>query len=982
MTTPVKLTPFSRNLMLAVALVVIVTSGFVLYLRAENQLQYAYQQRELSVRYADELRQSSDDLTRMVRTYVVTGEPIYKTRYQRILDIRNGEKPRPEAYWRSYWDLVLVDGQAPRADSAQQIALLSLMRQAGFTEQEFQKLADAEAHLTALTATEFIAMSLAEVRGTDAEAAHAKARRMVFDGQYHQAKAGIMKPIDEFYVLMDERTRAAIQFAEQNAAAIRLIFVATALGLFFVLWRSYIALRNTLGGSVDEVYAQIVKIGGGDLSVSVSPRYGGESSVLSWLAEMRSRLSDIERRRFLLEERLSVVVESAPNALLMVDRNGCITLANAQAGRLFGYSREEMHGQRVELLVPERFRSAHPQQRDRFFAAPVTRAMGAGRDLFGLCNGGREVPVEIGLSPVATSEGEFVLASVIDITERKNTQAKLLRLQREHERILNTVDFGIHGIDLQGNIFFENLGAAAMFGRDAQEMIGQPAHALMHHTRVDGAPYPLSECHIYATLRDGVLRRVEDEVFWRKDGTNFPVSYTSTPLYDDTGAIAGVLVAFRDITTRKQIEAALHRAQSELEDRVRERTDELRTANLALHDSDQRMRLATEATGVGIWEWNVISNKITWDAQMFRMYGIAPTPDGIIAYSDWSGSVVPEELQQQEEILQDTVRRLGRSHRVFRISRRNDAQVRVIEAVEAVRSNAQGQAEWVVGTNLDITERRWAETALQQAHDELETKVMERTAELARAKERAESADRIKSAFLATMSHELRTPLNSIIGFTGILLQGLAGALNPEQGKQLDMVRGSARHLLALINDVLDISKIEAGQLEVTREWFELAPSIQKVIDVIKPLAENKMLALRVTVAPGLGHAVSDQRRFEQILLNLLSNAVKFTEHGEITLVAESVVDYKSPLGSAPGPAIRLCITDTGIGIAPEDLATLFQPFRQLDSGLARNHEGTGLGLAICRRLADLMGGDIHAASTPGKGSMFSFTLPLEAPAP
>lgn len=850
MTTPVKLTPFSRNLMLAVALVVIVTAGFVLYLRAENQLQYAYQQRELSVRYADELRQSSDDLTRMVRTYVVTGEAIYKTHYQRILDIRNGEKPRPEAYWRSYWDLVLVDGQAPRADSAQQIALLSLMRQAGFTEQEFQKLADAEAHLTALTATEFIAMSLAEVRGTDAEAAHAEARRMVFDGQYHQAKAGIMKPIDEFYVLMDERTSAAIQFAKQNAAAIRLIFVATALGLFFVLWRSYIALRNTLGGAVDEVYAQIVKIGGGDLSASILPRYGGQNSVLSWLAEMRSRLSDIERRRVLLEERLSVVVESAPNALLMVDRNGYITLANAQAGRLFGYTRDEMHGQQVEMLVPEHFRSAHPQQRDRFFAAPVARAMGAGRDLFGLSKGGREVPVEIGLSPVATSEGEFVLASVIDISERKNAVA------------------------------------------------------------------------------------------------------------------------------------ALHRAQSELEDRVRERTDELRTANLALHDSDQRMRLATEATGVGIWEWNVISNKITWDAQMFRIYGIAPTPGGIIAYSDWSGSVVPEELQQQEEILQDTVRRLGRSHRVFRISRRNDAEVRVIEAVETVRSNTQGQAEWVVGTNLDITERRWAQTALQQAHDELETKVAERTAELARAKERAESADRIKSAFLATMSHELRTPLNSIIGFTGILLQGLAGALNPEQGKQLDMVRGSARHLLALINDVLDISKIEAGQLEVTREWFELAPSIQKVIGVIKPLAENKMLTLRVTVAPGLGHAVSDQRRFEQILLNLLSNAVKFTEHGEITLAAESVVDFKSPLGIAPGPAIRLCITDTGIGIAPEDLVTLFQPFRQLDSGLARNHEGTGLGLAICRRLADLMGGDIHAASTPGKGSMFSFTLPLEAPAP
>ncbi len=261
---------------------------------------------------------------------------------------------------------------------------------------------------------------------------------------------------------------------------------------------------------------------------------------------------------------------------------------------------------------------------------------------------------------------------------------------------------------------------------------------------------------------------------------------------------------------------------------------------------------------------------------------------------------------------------------------------------------------------------------------ELEQIVAERTRELAHAKERAEAADHIKSAFLATMSHELRTPLNSIIGFTGIILQGLAGPLNPEQTKQLEMVRSSSRHLLALINDVLDISKIEAGQLEVASERFDLRASINKVVGIVAPLAEKKGLALRAQIVPELGEAVGDQRRVEQILLNLLNNAIKFTDSGEVALKTELIPDFKSPEWISGQPAVRLCVSDTGIGIKPDDLTTLFQPFRQIESGLSRNYEGTGLGLAICRRLADLMGGDISAESTWTKGSTFSFTFPLQ----
>lgn len=288
------------------------------------------------------------------------------------------------------------------------------------------------------------------------------------------------------------------------------------------------------------------------------------------------------------------------------------------------------------------------------------------------------------------------------------------------------------------------------------------------------------------------------------------------------------------------------------------------------------------------------------------------------------------------------------------------------KAAPLVFDSSQIAEDICVAVALALDNSRLYETVRQHAVD-LERQVAVRTAELAAAMEQARAADHLKSAFLATMSHELRTPLNSIIGFTGILLQELAGPLNQEQHKQLSMVRDSSRHLLALINDVLDISKIEAGQLTLDPSTFNLASSLRRSVDSVAPLARQKGLDLRLDIDGEVTTLHADQRRVEQVLLNLLNNGIKFT--------AEGFVEVRC---RCDGDHYLLAVADSGIGIKEGELDGLFQPFHQIDTGLTRSHEGTGLGLSICRKLVEMMGGTIGVESRWGEGSIFTVRLPRQ----
>ncbi|MCE5190631.1 MAG: hypothetical protein LLG08_02530 [Actinomycetia bacterium] len=262
-------------------------------------------------------------------------------------------------------------------------------------------------------------------------------------------------------------------------------------------------------------------------------------------------------------------------------------------------------------------------------------------------------------------------------------------------------------------------------------------------------------------------------------------------------------------------------------------------------------------------------------------------------------------------------------------------------------------------------------TTQKEAEQALEVLVSERTAALEASLEQLAEANRIKDDFLASMSHELRTPLNSIIGFSGILSQGLAGPLNSEQRKQIDIIRESGERLLGLVNDVLDLSRIESGRVEVLSEEFDLVALAASMTETVRPMAESKSLRIRVESPDAIIPMWTDREKVGQIALNLLSNAIKYTETGEVVVHVEQSVD---------GMTALLKVVDTGRGIAPGEIEDLFDRFAIVRGLVRRVEDGAGLGLFISRRLATLLGGTLTAESMLGKGSVFTLCVPVRHP--
>lgn len=429
----------------------------------------------------------------------------------------------------------------------------------------------------------------------------------------------------------------------------------------------------------------------------------------------------------------------------------------------------------------------------------------------------------------------------------------------------------------------------------------------------------------------------------RRDGTTRSLRITAQPT--DLGTEATILVVVEDVT-------------------------EHMTAIAALRESQEMYRALADNATDAIMRFNRDLRPLYVNPAVSKLFKRTPTDllDGVSdelnfpkeLHAFWAGRV--REVFERGIALSETYVYQNGQERTY------------IEWRLVPEFSAQGQVETVLATARDITEQRQAEEQVAQERKALAEKFEARTAELRMANAELARAARLKDEFLANMSHELRTPLTVILTFTEILRSGLYGKLDARQERPLQAIEESGKHLLSLITDILDVSKIEAGKLELDISNVPIASVCRASVQLIEAQAKKKQLSVAVDLDPNITHIRADERRLKQILVNLLGNAVKFTpSEGAIGLNVSGDVETQT---------VRFVVWDTGIGIAEQDMGRLFQPFVQIDSSLTRHYQGTGLGLALVRRLTDLHNGTIAVESEVGKGSRFEVSLPwIEAAA-
>ena len=441
------------------------------------------------------------------------------------------------------------------------------------------------------------------------------------------------------------------------------------------------------------------------------------------------------------------------------------------------------------------------------------------------------------------------------------------------------------------------------------------------------------EQHVERAIQEGIPFQIELRIL-RVDGSMGYLEGRGEAKLNDQGQVAKIFGTALDITERK-------------------------VAELERQNLSNRLALALSSGAIGCWDWDIQQNTIFWDERMYELYGI-PTADiaASVPYEIWANSVHPADRLATETLLQQAALGQAVYDPEFRVIHA-DGSIHHIKAYGMVVLDAEGNPKSMIGVNLDISDRKRSEAERQQAEERLQ----QINAQLDR-------ATRLKDEFLANMSHELRTPLNAILGMSEGLKEHVFGGLSDRQRQAVETIERSGTHLLDLINDILELSKIEAGKLELEMALVDVHYLCESSLTFVRQMALSKGISLSLEMGQAMPEVVVDERRLRQVLINLLSNAVKFTPAGG-QVILRAYVERRNSRNY-----LNLSVADTGIGIAPADIAKLFQPFVQIDSSLNRQYSGTGLGLALVRKLTELHGGQVSVTSEVNQGSCFTLDLP------
>ncbi|MGA2724498.1 MAG: PAS domain S-box protein [Bryobacteraceae bacterium] len=542
------------------------------------------------------------------------------------------------------------------------------------------------------------------------------------------------------------------------------------------------------------------------------------------------------------------------------------------------------------------------------------------------------------------SDGRQIARAIRYAIERKHIREQL-RQQREWLRVtLASIGDGVLATDTAGRITLLNPIAAGLTGWPEEQALGQPVQHVFQI--INEQTRQLAEDIVGRVLREGrAVSLANQTALVTRDGREIPIEDSAAPIRDGAGEVAGAVLVFHDVTGTRRAQQALRDSES----RLHTLSDNLPEGAI--------YRYCHSIDGKPHFEF--------FSAGIERLTGI-PAAELMGDAATAENSILPEDRDRLRAAIALSREKLTQFEVAVRRKHRTTGEVRWSLLRSTPTRNPDGSTTWD-GIELDITERQRGEEALRENRAKLaeRTLQLERTAaELEKRNREVERVNRMKTDFLARSSHELRTPLNAIIGYSDLLGEQSAGPLPSPYPRFVANIQDGARHLLAMVNDLLDISRIETGHIDLNREAFRPAETLEEVLSVIAPFAGIKNISIENEIPGGLWIR-ADRTRFKQVLYNLLSNAVKFTpENGRVWIAEASRED-----------AAGFCIGDTGIGIPESELEAIFDEFHQVSGSSGSATEGTGLGLAITRRLVELHGGAIRVESTIGQGSRFILSL-------